>query len=71
MSGLKLTPVAVTATGLSTIVLKYCFHYGTLQTSTLKPVAVTATGFSDPVAGISDPARGGLDVYNSFVLSSF
>ena len=33
----------------------------------IKPVAVTATGFSDLVAGISDPARGPLYIYNSFV----
>ena len=33
----------------------------------VNPVAVTATGFSDPVAGISDPAHEGLDVHESFV----
>ena len=68
MSGLKLTPVAVTATGISLIVPKHCsFLYGAHKTSIVKLVAVTATSFSDPIAGISDPVHEGLDVYESFV----
>ena len=57
----------MTATGLSMIVPKRCFLYGTHKTSIVKLVAVTATSFSDPVAGISDPVHEGLDVYDSFI----
>ena len=73
MSDLKLTLVAVTATSLITIVLRYCFsfYYGGLKTSLVKLVAVTATSFSDLIAGISDLVREGLVIHDSFVSSAF
>ena len=61
----------MTATGLITVVLRYCFYYGALKTSIVKLYAVTANSFSDRVAGISDPVRGGLVIHDSFVSSAF